>query len=206
MSEASDSPAQKITIAALITLVALLAVTSYFLYSSAASAQAKLESERDIYKRAEDAHQKSRNTADLALQHYDLLRLRVGTKAQEFDPAMAEITASFAKLDERLDNLTSAVNAALQTAQKNGVQVAAFEDLKVKVQTAIASFRGQPSKTFISSLDRLTEVMENLTLLTTQLSRDYEEARKSFEEAAGAGKGQKAQSRKTDNPRPATKD
>jgi hypothetical protein len=37
----------------------------------------------------------------------------------------------------------------------------------------------QPSKNYISSLERRTELMENLALLTTQLARDYVGVKKS---------------------------
>jgi hypothetical protein len=75
----------------------------------------------------------------------------------------------------------------------------ACEDAKPKLQKAIASYRSEPNKNCISSLDRLTELMENLALLTTHLSRNYVGVRKSVEGATSGAKGQK-------DHRPTTKD
>ena len=111
--------------------------------------------------------------ASLALSQYEAIRTRVGAKAEEFDPAMAEISANFKKVEERLNNLVNAVNAAVQTAQQNRAQGPELEDAKLKVQRAFASYRSEPNKNYISSLERLTELMENLALVTTQLSLNF---------------------------------
>ena len=66
-----------------------------------------------------------------------------------------------------------------------------LEDAKLKLQKSIASYRSEPNKNCISSLDRLTELMENLAIVTTQLARNDFGARKSVEAATSAAKGQK---------------
>jgi hypothetical protein len=90
MAAVNESQVLKIAVAAFITLTVILAVTSYFLYSSASSAQARLDSERD-------AHIRDRKMASLALSQYDAMRIGVGTKAEEFDAATGEISANFTK-------------------------------------------------------------------------------------------------------------
>jgi len=174
-------------------------VSSHCLYSDATVAKARLDSERDSYKKVRDAHEKTQHTAALALKHYDVMRTRIGTKAREFDPAMKEISASFEKTEERLDNLINAVNTAVQIAQQSGAQGAKLEDLKLNVQRAIASYRSQPDKNYIFALDRLTEAIDNLATLTTQLSVKYIGVNKSLEEATSAVKGQRDQGPKTKN-------
>src|ERR1700688_3710429 len=104
MAAANDSQGLKIAVAAFITFTVILGVTSYFLYSSVANAQAKLDSARE-------AQQLARRAADMALSHYDEMRTRIGTKAQECDAAKQEISANFKKIEERIDNLINAVNA-----------------------------------------------------------------------------------------------
>jgi predicted transcriptional regulator len=193
MAAANESQGLKIAVSAFITLTVILTVTSYFLYSNALSAEARLDSERYAHKNTQDAHKRTKDVADLALRHYDEIRTRIGTKAAEFDPAMKEISANFEKVEERLNNLINAVNAAVQTAQQNGAQGPELEDVKLNVQHAIASYRSEPNKTYISSLDRLTDAMENLALLTTQLSLKYVGVRKSLEGATSGAKGQKDQ-------------
>ena len=65
------------------------------------------------------------------------------------------------------------------------------------MQRAIASYRSEPNKTYISSLDRLTEAMENLAVLTTQLSLKYAAMQKSMERATSVPKGQKDRAPRT---------
>ncbi len=183
MAEDSESQGLKIAVAAFITLTVILAVSSYFLYASVASAQARLAS-------ALEAQRRDKRVADLAMTHYDQLRNRIGTKAAEFDAAKEEISANFKNVEERLNKLMSAVDVALQNARQNGAHGPELEEIKLKVQRAIASYRSEPNKTYISSLNRLTDAMEDLALLTVQLSRKSVGARKSPEAATGAAKGQ----------------
>jgi flagellin-like hook-associated protein FlgL len=153
MTAANESQGLKIAVAAFITLTVILAATSYFLYSSASAFQARFDFERQ-------AHAKARRTADLALNQYDQIRTRLGTKAVEFDAANEEISAKFKNVDERLNSVMSAVNAAIETAQQKGAQGRELEDAKLKLQKAIASYRSEPNKNCISSLDRLTELID----------------------------------------------
>jgi hypothetical protein len=186
MAAANESQGLKIAVSAFITLTVILAVTSFFLYSSVAIAQAKLDSARhaqNLAKRAEA----------LALMHYDEMRIRIGTKAEDCDAAKKEISANFKKVGERIDNLINAVNAAVHTAEQNGAQGHELEDIKLKVQRAIASYLSDPNRTYISSLERLTDAMENLALLTTQLSLKCAAMKKSLDAATSGAKGQKDQ-------------
>ena len=199
MTAANESQGLKIAVAAFISLTVILAVTSYFLYANVASAQARL----DV---ALDAERRSKLSANLALSQYDAMRTRIGTKAEEFDAAKEEISANFKRIDERLNNLMNTVNGALQTAEQNGAQGPELEDLKLKVQTGIASYRSEPNRTYISSLNRLTEAMENLAHLTTQLSLKYAAVQKSLERATSVPKGQKDQAPRTKDEAPKTKD
>jgi hypothetical protein len=50
MAEANGSQGLKIALAVFITLTVILAVTSYFLYSNASVAQARLDAERNAHK------------------------------------------------------------------------------------------------------------------------------------------------------------
>jgi hypothetical protein len=181
MAAANESQGLKIAVAAFITLTVILTVTSYFLYSNGASAEARLQSEME-------AHTKTKSEKSLALNQYNEVRAKVGTKAEEPDPAKEEITANFKKVEERLNNLTAQVTAAVQEAQSQGAQGPELQDAKENVLKAIASFRGEPNKNYISSLERLTELMENMAKLTTQLSINYVAVRRNLEGATSVAK------------------
>ena len=92
------------------------------------------------------------------------------------------------KLDERLNNLQEQVNAAVQKAQANGAQGTELEETKQNVQKAIASLRSEPNKTYISALDRMSELMHNMSLLATELSRNYVSVRHTLESATDTSK------------------
>jgi hypothetical protein len=185
MNEANEVKWLKVAVAALVTVSVILAITSYFLYSAHSVADAKMNMASDELTRGKKA-------ASLALKQYENLRARIGTKAQEFDAAMAEISAHFEEVEKRLSKVTSAVNAAVQTAQQSGAQGPALEDLRLNVQRAIEAYGSEPNKNYISGLDRLTEAMENLALLTTQLSqgRRREEAPRGGDQRRQETKGQ----------------
>jgi hypothetical protein len=183
MAAANESQGLKIAVAAFIALTVILTVTSYFLYSAYSSAEARLQS-------ANDELGKKNQAASLAITQYDEVRTKVGTKAAEHDQAKEEIGAHFKKVDQRLDGLITAVNTAVGKAQAEGAQGTELEDAKQNVQKIIASFRSEPNKTYISSLDRLEELMENLSLLTTELSLNYVNLRKSLESSTSVAKQQ----------------
>lgn len=191
MAQDNDSPGPKILVGALIPLTVILAVTAYFLYARAAQAEARFAAARD-------AQAMSRRTANLALTHYDELRSRIGTKASEFDAAREEISAHFKKVDDRLNNLMNAVNAAVQSAEQNGARGPELANAKRDVQNAIASYCSQPQMTYIAALDRLTELTENLTVLMTRLATKGTGVRTSAEGAADAdARGKNDQGPKT---------
>jgi hypothetical protein len=158
MTAANESQGLKIAVSALITLTVILAVAAYFLYNNASFARARLAAEQD-------ANRFARKAASLALHQYDEMRIRIGTKAEEFDAANAEIFASFQRVDERLDDLIKKVDAAVQTAREHGANGPELEAVRLKVQQAIAAYRNEPAKNYISALERLTEVLENLAIL-----------------------------------------
>jgi hypothetical protein len=165
MAADNESQGLKIAVAAFLTMSVILAVTSYFLYASASTAQARLDSERE-------GHMMAKKAAELAVGQYDEMRTRIGIRAAEFDAAKEEISANLKKVDERINSLESAVNTAIQTAQQNGAQGPELEDAKLKAQKAIASYRSEPNRNYISALERMTELVESLAILANQLSRN----------------------------------
>jgi len=183
MAAANESQGLKIAVAAFITMTVILTVTSYWQYSNASSAEARLQSEQE-------AHKKTKDEAVKWVSQYDEMRTKITSKVGEFDAVKEEISANSKKVEERLNNLINAVNAAVQTAQQNGAQGPELEEAKLNVQKVIASFRSEPNKNYVSSLDRLAELMENLALLTTQLSLNYVGVRKSLEGATTVAKSQ----------------
>src|SRR5215469_11505275 len=105
-ASSSDSQGLKIAVAAFVSLTVILAVTSYFLYSNYSQAAAQLEAEKA-------KGQTSQQAANLALTQYDETRKRIGSRAEEFDPVKAEITAEQKKVDDDVTALLAQSNEAI---------------------------------------------------------------------------------------------
>jgi hypothetical protein len=183
MAAANESQGLKIAVAAFITLTVILTVSSYFLYSNGASAEARLQS-------AEEAKGVAVKAQNLAINQYDTMRNKIGVKASEIDPANDEINVHQKKLIERLGAILEAVNAQVAKAQQNGAQGPELDEAKQNVQKAVASLQSEPNKTYISAIDRLMEVLENMSVLTTELSVNYLNVRHNLESATNVAQKQ----------------
>jgi hypothetical protein len=183
MAAGNESQGLKIAVAAFVTLAVILAVTSYFLYSSYSRAEAMAESERDKATKAQRA-------ASDALSRFDDFRKLAGARADEYDPAKVEVETFFKKNVERVNGLVAATTAAIQKAQQAGAEGKELEDARARVQTIINSYQSEPNKNFMSTLDRLTELLENLSLLSTDMSANYVGLRKNLESTNAVAKGQ----------------
>jgi len=178
----NESQGLKIAVAAFIALSVILSVASYFLYSAYSSADAQLQKSKD------DLIQAKKVQSD-ALNQYQEMRAKIGTKLEDFEPAKEEIAAHQKKINERFDKIIEATNAAIAKVQGGGAGQE-FQDTRDKIQQLIQSYRSDSSKTYSSSLDRLTELMENLSLLSTELSLNYFDLRQKLESATSVGKAQ----------------
>ena len=100
------------------------------------------------------------------------MRGKIGTKAEEFDPAKEEITAHFKKIDERLNDLTNAVNAAVRRPRPTERRGPSWKNQAERPEgDRLVSQRAQQDLYLVAR--PLTELMENLSLLTTELSLNY---------------------------------
>ena len=187
MPAANESQGLKIAVAAFITLSVILTVTSYFLYSAYSQAEMRAAA-------ANDESNKAKAAQSEILKQFHTMRQTVGTRAEEFDAAKDEIdkhlTGKNTKVEERFTNLANTVNTAIQKAKGAGANAQELQDAQDTVQRVVASFRGEPNKTYISSLDRALELMESLSLLTTELSVNYENLKRSLEGATGVAKSE----------------
>jgi hypothetical protein len=181
MAAASESQGLKIAVAAFVTLTVILAVASYFLYTAYSRSEAQLESERDKAKKSQDA------AAD-ALKQYGEFRQFAGVRNEEFEPARTEVGTFFKKLNDRVGVLAASTSAAIQKAQQAGIESKDLEEARTRVQTIINSYQSEPNKNFISTLDRLTELLETTSLLSTEMSANFVGLRNSLESTTKVAK------------------
>jgi hypothetical protein len=186
MAAANESQGLKIAVAAFITLSVILTVTSYFLYSAYSQAELRAAT-------ANDEANKAKASQSEILKNFHTMRQAVGTRAEEFDAAKDEIekhlrAPNTSKVEERLNNVLNSINNAISKAKSSGANTPEIQEAQETVTRVVASFRQEPNKTYISSLDRALELMESLSLLSTELAVDYENLRRSLEGATGVAK------------------
>ena len=183
MAAANESQGLKIAVAAFIALTVILTVTCYFLYSAYAAAEARLTA----------AERRCRQQGQIGEPRTESVRgsSRKGRhQGHRVRPGQRRNRRHFKKIDQRLDGMINAVNTAVSKAQAEGAQGTELEETKQRIQQIAASMRAEPNKNYISSLDRAAELMENLALLSTELSLNYIGLRKSLESATGVAKTQ----------------
>jgi hypothetical protein len=78
----------------------------------------------------------------------------------------------------------------VQKVQQSGAQPQELQELQGRIQQAIQSFRAETNRNYVSSLDRETELMENMALLTTEMGVNFHDVRKSLESATNVTKAQ----------------
>ena len=112
------------------------------------------------------------------------MRKQIGTRADaEFEAVKSEIAAQTKKVSDEIASLTAQVNEAVGKAQEAGATSTELESAKATVQQLASSYLGEPNKTFISSLDRLKDLLRNQAMLTTALATNYIGAKRGLESA-----------------------
>jgi len=178
MAAANESQGLKIAVAIFVTLTVILAVSTYFSYSAYSQADAK--------QIAAEGKLTNANKSTLeALTQVDALRKEIGARAEEPDAIKTEIKNEYKKIDDELKSMIDQVNAMVTKAQAAGAQGPELEDAKAKAQQIAAAYRSEPNKTYISALDRMTALLTNLSLVTTQLSMNYVDVKRNLEAANG---------------------
>ena len=183
MAAANESQGLKIAVAVFVTLAVIFAVTTYFSYQAYSVSDAKMMKAESDAKKANDA-------ANLALTNYDEMRKSIGTRAEEIDLVKGEIKKEYTAIDEKLKSMIEQVNDAVAKAQASGAQGPELEEAKQSVLKLAADYRGEPNKTYISALSRMTDLLKNLSVLSTRMALNYVDAKRTLESAntVNAGK------------------
>ena len=183
MAASNESQGLKIAVAVFIALSVILSVTCYFLYSNYSQADAKLA------KANEDLNTAKKGQNILQTQVEDL-RGRIGVRAEDADAAKAEIEAHYKKVYEQTRQPGQPGQRGHAEGPAERAPAPGTAGPQGKVQQAIQSFRAENNRNYISSLDRMTELMENLSLLTTAMGANYLDLRHALEAATNVTKEQ----------------
>jgi hypothetical protein len=177
-ASSSDSQGLKIAVATFVGLTVALAVTSYLLYSN-------YSKEFEQHADAEKKSQASQQAANLALTQYDEMRKRIGSRAEEFDPAKAEILAEQKKIDDDITALLAQSTEAINKIQAAGASTPELDDAKLKIGQISNAYLTEPNKNYISSLSRLKDLLKAMVFLDLELSRNYAGLKKNLESTNG---------------------
>ncbi len=170
----NESQGLKIAVAAFVSLTVILAVTCYFLYSSYDKAVAQEAAAQEKVRNAQKI------AADLQNER-DEYRKSIGTRAEEIDPAKAEIKAEQKKLDEKVIGIQAKVDAVVAKAQQSGVTGPDVDQAKNTVKRLVQEYTTEPNKTFLSTTSRLADILENVEVEMTALSMALSQTKRKLE-------------------------
>ena len=161
MAAANESQGLKIAVAAFVTLSVILAVTSLFplldLFSGRRPAG---DGQRGPEYRQEGPEHACRPSTRIC-------GARSASAPRTPTPPRPRSTPTSRRSTSGSTNLGNQVNAAMQKVQQSGRQApGAPGRFRARSSRRSQSFRSETNKNYISSLDRMTELMENLSLLS----------------------------------------
>jgi hypothetical protein len=152
-------------------------VTTYFAYTSYSQAAA-----REAQARSDEANAKK--TAQQAINAFNYLRDRAGyAKAGEDQAAIeAAIRKDDQKLNEALTALSNNIKALIENYRAAGGDAEKVAQLSAEADQIVAQITSDPiqNRTFASTIDRMTQLLDNMAQLSTSLVLDNESLRKSL--------------------------
>lgn len=178
----NDSQGLKIAVAAFVSLSVILAVTSYFLYSAYAKADAQFTA-------AEQKAQTSQGAANIAQLQYEEMLKRIGSRGADFEAAKAEIQAEQKKVDDDINTLVGQANEAIARVKAAGASGPELDDVTTKVQQISSAYQTEPNKNYISSLARIKDLLRAMVLLDLEVTRDYTALKKNLESTNTVNQG-----------------
>jgi hypothetical protein len=184
MAASNESQALKIAVAVLVTLVVILAVSTYFGYSYYAEADAKLTD-------ATGKMQKQQSELDKAVREMDEQRKQLGyEKTTDYAEVQNALKKDAQKLNEQLSAMANKVKESIDKYKQDGGNSDKVTDLNNQLDQLVSQITNEPNRTSASTISRETELLDNLAQLTTELSLDNEALRKQLTTVNGVNAGQ----------------
>jgi hypothetical protein len=177
MPAANEAQGLKIAVAAFVTLTVVLAVTTYFAYSSYSQAAAR--------QAAAESKASDENKARVqATQAFNYLRDRAGyTKAGEDQGAVeAAVKKDDQRLNDALTALSTKIKGLAEEYRAAGGNSEKVTQLTRDADQLVAQITSDPiqNRTFASTINSMTQLLDNMAELSTSLTLDNEGLRKSL--------------------------
>jgi hypothetical protein len=181
MAAANDNQGLKIAVAALVMLVFILGVTNYFAFSAASQNLAKAD------KASEDSNKATKQYRD-AVERENFYRTAIGYPAiEDYDAAKAAITKDHQRINADIQGIAGESGNAIAEFQKGGAPDPKLDDLKNIFAQLTAAVASEPNenRVYVKSLDRLKDLMINISRINRELSIDYLKLRRELAAANG---------------------
>ena len=179
MAAANESQGLKIAVAVFVTLTVVLAVTTYFAYSSYDQALAQ---KADAEKKA----QESQTSAASAIRDMTDLKTAAGyEKLEEYAQVKEQIKKDSTALNEKLAAMNGTIKQMVDAARANGATPQKVEELGAAADQIVAQLTTEPNQSFLSRQTRMLELVDNMTQLVTSYSLDNEKLRKDLSDVNG---------------------
>jgi hypothetical protein len=181
MAAANDNQGLKIAVAALVMLVFILGVTNYFAFSAASQNLAKAD------KAADDSNKASKQYRD-AVERENFYRTAIGyVSLEDFDAAKAAMTKDNQRILAELQGIQTETGTSITEFQKGGAPDPKLDDLKNVFLSLGAAFASEPNenRVYVKSLERLKDLMVNISRINRELSLDYLKLRRELGAANG---------------------
>ncbi len=176
MAAANESQGLKIAVAAFVTLTVVLAVATYFAYSSYSDAQAKFVDEQNKSRQAQQA-------ATEAIRNFDLLKERSGYgRIEEAEAVQAAIKKDNDELATKLTGISNQIKQMVGVYQNAGGDQSKVAELQLAADQIVSQINSlpEPNRTFADTQSRLTQLLDNMSQLNTQVILDNENLRTSL--------------------------
>jgi len=169
MAAANESQGLKIAVAVFVTFTVVFAVTTYFAYSSYATATAKQAE-------AESASQKYQKEWTDAKNQFEYLKERAGyAKIEEFPNLQDQIKKDETRLKDQVARSHDAVRKMIDEYEKAGGTREKVIELRAAADQIVSQIQNEPNATYQSQLDRMTTLIDHLSQITTALVVDNED-------------------------------
>jgi hypothetical protein len=181
MAAANDNQGLKIAVAALVMLVFILGVTNYFAFSAASQNLAKAD------KAADDLNKESKQKRD-AVERENYYRTVIGFAAiEDHDAAKAAIAKENQRILAEIQGIQGETGTAITEFQKGGAPDPKLDELKNIFGSLGSAFASEPNenRVYVKTLDRLKDLMINLSRINRELSLDYLKLRRELGAANG---------------------
>ena len=179
MAASNDSQGLKIAVAVFVTLTVVLAVTTYFGYSSYDQAMAKLA---DAEKKSSDSQ---RTAAEAINQLTDMKKIAGFEKVEEWTAVKDAVKKDDEKTKARLAEGNGKIKALVEQYKAAGGTQQKVDELSQAADQIIAQIANEPNQSYQARQERMLELLDNIEQLSAYLALDNEELRKSLTSVNG---------------------